>query len=50
VHLGAILPNFGTESSPNRIRRVAETAQELGFDSVWTTQHIVVGAEAVADG
>lgn len=49
MHLGVILPNFGTESSPDRIRRVAETAEELGFDSVWTTQHIVVGAEAVTD-
>ncbi len=49
MHLGVILPNFGTDSSPDRIRRVAETAEELGFDSVWTTQHIVVGAEAVED-
>jgi probable F420-dependent oxidoreductase len=49
VHLGVILPNFGTDSSPDRIRRVAETAEELGFDSAWTTQHIVVGAEAVAE-
>lgn len=49
MHLGVILPNFGTESSPDRIRRVAETAEEFGFDSVWTTQHIVVGAEAVED-
>lgn len=49
MHLGVILPNFGTESSPDRIRQVAETAEELGFDSVWTTQHIVVGAEAVEE-
>jgi probable F420-dependent oxidoreductase len=47
VHLGVILPNFGNGSSPDSIRRVAEAAEELGFDSVWTTEHIIVGADAV---
>ena len=42
-----ILPNFGRGSSPDGIRRVAEAAEELGFDSVWTTEHIIVGPEAV---
>ena len=46
VHLGVILPNFGESSSPERIRRVAEAAEELGFDSVWATEHVLVGAEA----
>ena len=47
MHLGAILPNFGAGSSPARIRSFAETAEELGFQSVWTTEHIVVGPEGV---
>jgi probable F420-dependent oxidoreductase len=47
VHFGVILPNFGPDSSPDGIRRVVETAEELGFDSVWTTEHIIVGPEAV---
>ena len=42
-----ILPNFGRDSSPERIRRFAAAAEELGFDSVWTTEHIVVGPEGV---
>ena len=42
-----ILPNYGNESSPEGIRRVASSAEELGFDSVWTTEHIVVGPEGV---
>jgi len=46
VHLGVILPNFGEGSSPAAIRRAAETAEELGFDSVWATEHIIVGPEA----
>jgi probable F420-dependent oxidoreductase len=47
VHFGVILPNYGEDSSPERIRRTAEAAEELGFDSVWTTEHIIVGPEAV---
>jgi probable F420-dependent oxidoreductase len=47
VHFGVILPNFGEGSSPDGIRRVAEAAEELGFDSVWATEHIIVGPEAV---
>jgi probable F420-dependent oxidoreductase len=47
VHFGVILPNYGEGSSPEGIRRVAEAAEELGFDSVWTTEHIVVGPDGV---
>ncbi len=47
MHLGVILPNFGPGSTPSEIRRVAEAAEELGFDSVWATEHIIVGPEAV---
>src|SRR5262249_20273467 len=47
VHLGVTLPTFGAGSSPDGIRRVADAAEELGFDSVWTTEHIVVGPEGV---
>jgi probable F420-dependent oxidoreductase len=46
VHFGVVLPNYGAEASPDAIRRVAERAEELGFDSVWTTEHIIVGPEA----
>jgi probable F420-dependent oxidoreductase len=47
VHFGVILPNYGLDASPDGIRRVAELAEELGFDSVWATEHIIVGPEAV---
>jgi probable F420-dependent oxidoreductase len=47
VHLGVIVPNFGAGSSPDGMRRVVESAEELGFDSVWTTEHIIVGPEGV---
>ena len=47
MHFGVILPNYGAGSSADEIRRVAESAEELGFDSVWATEHIIVGPEAV---
>jgi probable F420-dependent oxidoreductase len=47
VHLGVILPNYGAGSSPAGIRRTAELAEELGYDSVWVTEHIIVGPEGV---
>jgi probable F420-dependent oxidoreductase len=47
VHFGVILPNYGRDSIPSAIRSTAELAEELGFDSVWTTEHIIVGAEGV---
>jgi probable F420-dependent oxidoreductase len=47
MHFGVILPNFGKGSSPDGIRGTAELAEELGFDSVWATEHIIVGPEGV---
>ena len=47
MHFGVILPNYGLDSSPEGIRRTTELAVELGFDSVWTTEHIIVGPEAI---
>jgi probable F420-dependent oxidoreductase len=47
VHFGVILPNYGADASVDAIRSVAETAEELGFHSVWATEHIIVGPEAV---
>jgi probable F420-dependent oxidoreductase len=47
VHLGVILPNYGEEAAPDRIGRMAKAAEGFGFDSVWATEHIIVGPEAV---
>jgi probable F420-dependent oxidoreductase len=47
VHLGVILPNYGEASSPAGIRRVAGLAEELGYDSVWATEHVIVAPDAV---
>ena len=47
MHFGVILPNYGAGSTPEGIRRTAELAEELGFDSVWATEHIIVGPDGV---
>ena len=47
MHFGVILPNYGEGSGPDGIRRVAKAAEELGFDSVWATEHVIVGPEGV---
>ena len=44
---GVILPNFGSGATPAGVARVAEAAERLGFHSVWTTEHLLVGREAV---
>jgi probable F420-dependent oxidoreductase len=47
--LGVILPNYGEGSLRDAVLRVAEAAEELGFDSVWSTEHLLVGEEAAGD-
>jgi len=44
--LGAVLPNYGSGDLRDGVRRVADAAEELGFDSVWATEHLLVGDEA----
>ncbi len=42
MHIGVCLPNYGRAASPEAIREVARAAEALGFDSVWTTDHVLV--------
>lgn len=39
---GANIPHTGALSSPQAIRDVAQAAEELGFDSVWTVDHVAL--------
>jgi probable F420-dependent oxidoreductase len=43
---GVVLPNHGSSVSLQRLLDIASAAEDLGFDSVWTTEHVVVGADA----
>ncbi len=42
MKFGIGLPNFGKNKTWEDVRRVALAAEELGYDSVWTTDHVIV--------
>lgn len=48
VHLGVILPNYGEALAVERLAAVAVAAEEVGFDSGWVTDHVIVPAEHAA--
>ena len=42
MKFGLCLPNYGLATSPQAILQVAQAAEAAGYDSVWTTDHILV--------
>ena len=42
MKFGVCLPNYRLSATPDGIRETAILAEELGFDSVWTTDHVMV--------
>jgi probable F420-dependent oxidoreductase len=49
MKFGLSLRNTGATSSPETIEAGAATADRLGWNSVWTTDHVLVPASAAAD-
>ena len=47
--LGVVLPNFGEHATPRALTRIAEAAEELGFDHVWVSENTLVPEEAGGD-
>ncbi|HEX5147485.1 MAG TPA: TIGR03619 family F420-dependent LLM class oxidoreductase, partial [Candidatus Limnocylindrales bacterium] len=43
---GICLPNFPAQASPDGIEAAAETAERLGWSTVWTTDHVLVPHDA----
>jgi probable F420-dependent oxidoreductase len=42
MRFGVTVPNYRRLASPENLRHVAARSEELGFDSVWVTDHVVV--------
>lgn len=49
MEFGICLPNFPDGASPEGIEAAAETAERLGWSTVWTTDHVLVPRDAAAD-
>jgi probable F420-dependent oxidoreductase len=46
MQLGVHLPHIGRKAGPDSIRRAAIQAEELDYDDVWVSEHIIVPADA----
>src|SRR5262249_28963568 len=42
MKVGVCIPNFSAAGDPATIVEVAQAAEQLGYDSVWTTDHIMM--------
>ena len=42
MKFGVCLPNYGETGSEEALRTVAIKSEELGYDSVWTTDHVLM--------
>ena len=42
MELGICLPHYGKAMEPSGMRRFAESAESLGFDSLWVTDHVII--------
>ena len=41
MRLGFVLPHLGSVASPDSIREIAQGAEKLGYDSLWTTERLL---------
>jgi probable F420-dependent oxidoreductase len=47
MHFGLSLPHFRRVASPEAIRRLAQRAEDLGYEGIWVSDHIVIPHAAV---
>ena len=49
MRFGLPLPTFRQVASPDAIRQVAQRAEQLGFDGIWVSDHIIMPRSTVDD-
>lgn len=42
MKFGVCVPNYGDSSSVDGLRSVAQSSEKLGYDSIWTTDHVLM--------
>ena len=45
MKFGYILPNYGDKISPQELVEISAICEEVGFDSVWATDHVIMPVE-----
>jgi probable F420-dependent oxidoreductase len=45
VKLGICLPHYGRPIEPSRLAHLAARAEEMGLDSIWVTDHVILPRE-----
>lgn len=45
MKFGYILPNYGDKIAPRELLEISSVCEELGFDSVWATDHVIMPTE-----
>ena len=45
MRVGVSLPTYGVTASPDTIRDTARMAEDLGFDSVWVPDHVMIARD-----
>lgn len=48
MHVGVILPSAGPKCSPERLLTAARWAEELGYQSLWVTDHVALPLECAS--
>jgi len=46
MKIGFCLPHYGRSIEPTRLHQLAAHAEEIGLDSVWVTDHVIVPRDA----
>ena len=50
MQLGLLLPHLGPNAAPDQIIKIGQLAEQLGFDSLWCNDHLIMPAHTDLTG